>query len=77
MPKTRKPLNRADFEVVHKEMLPDGRFKLTMRNGHVGYAAPLPGGDWEKRVSKAMCDIQYKITLRKMAEEKHQPPTGA
>ena len=59
-----KKWTRADFEVIHKEILPDGRTRMTMRNGAVAYAAPLPGGDWKERKSRAICDIQYGIILR-------------
>ncbi len=66
----KKPLNRVDFEVVCTEILPDGRIKMTMRNGAIGYAAPLPGGDWLQRKSREICDIQYGIILRQMREAK-------
>ncbi len=70
MAQRKKPLDRADFEVVLTEIMPDGRKKMTMRNGAVGYSAPLPGGDWMQRKSREICDIQYRILERLIREEK-------
>ncbi|MCL2003578.1 MAG: hypothetical protein FWG72_06210 [Oscillospiraceae bacterium] len=65
----RKPRNPADYEVIHKETLPDGRLKIILRNGAVCHAAPLPGGDWMERKARELCNIQYGI-MERIAREK-------
>ena len=76
MKRQKKPLDRADFAVVQNEVLPDGRTKLTLKNGAVIIMPPVPGGDWLQRKAKELCDIQYRY-LESQIRDKRKPPAGA
>lgn len=65
----RKPLNPAGFEVVSREVLPDGRTKRILRNGSVCHTVPLPAGERLAGMIKNACDVQYGMIERKMREE--------
>jgi hypothetical protein len=56
---TKQPAGRDGYAVTREETLPDGRRRLTLKNGAVIYAPPVPGGDWTERTARAICHIQY------------------